>query len=224
MVRFTLLRSYSIPSIGLSAVSTKTSGGSILAFLDSTSEGVVQIRDFQTNKNKSIEAHKSALRCIELSSLGTMLATASEKGTLIRVFSTFTSEMIIELRRGTQEIIVNSLAFDSLGKWLACSSISGTVHVFTIPGAGVENKNQRSKLSFMKFISGYFDSEWSFARFHMKEQTENKTIFLETFSGTEQTDVKLAVVTKGGKFITLGFDAEIGGDCEVNSEKDLKEL
>jgi len=57
---------------------------------------------------------------------------------------------------------------------MACSSDSGTVHIFAMKldqteKGDLENKNvselknPKSKLSFMKSLVPYFDSEWSFA-------------------------------------------------------------
>eukprot|EP00744_Colponema_vietnamica_P001756 GILI01002869.1.p1 GENE.GILI01002869.1~~GILI01002869.1.p1 ORF type:complete len:738 (+),score=146.89 GILI01002869.1:171-2384(+) len=47
-----------------------------------------------------IMAHQGTLSCIAVNQAGTMVATASETGTLIRVFSAFSGELLHELRRG----------------------------------------------------------------------------------------------------------------------------
>ena len=46
------------------------------------------------------QAHQSELAYISVNYQGTMVATASIKGTLIRVFDTKTGNQLIELRRG----------------------------------------------------------------------------------------------------------------------------
>ena len=52
---------------------------------------IVQVRVelYDVRRTKFIQAHTSALACIALSQDGKMLATASERGTLVRVHSTF---------------------------------------------------------------------------------------------------------------------------------------
>lgn len=70
--------------------------------------------------------------CFALSFDGTRIATASEKGTLIRVFDTLSGKLLQELRRGTEKAEIYSIAFNSTGQWLAVSSDRGTVHIFKL--------------------------------------------------------------------------------------------
>ena len=59
-----------------------------------------------------LEAHNSSLSCISLNYNGTLLATASEKGTIIRLYNPHSGEALQELRRGTDKAEVYSIAID----------------------------------------------------------------------------------------------------------------
>jgi len=76
---------------------------------------------------------------------GKLFATASSKGTLIRVFETETGKKIKELRRGADKAIINCLVFDVTKNLLACTSDKGTVHVFNMNCTQIEAKNPTSK-------------------------------------------------------------------------------
>eukprot|EP00457_Paulinella_chromatophora_P005115 gb/GEZN01005129.1/.p1 GENE.gb/GEZN01005129.1/~~gb/GEZN01005129.1/.p1 ORF type:complete len:387 (-),score=36.63 gb/GEZN01005129.1/:330-1490(-) len=94
--------------------------------------GHVRVELYDSKKTTLIPAHETSLACFALNFDGTLLATASEKGTLIRIFDTTTGRSLQELRRGADKAEIYSLAFNYTSKWLACSSDKGTVHVFSI--------------------------------------------------------------------------------------------
>lgn len=59
----------------------------VLATPDKT-PGNVRVNAYEKNKSIQIPAHQNALSAMCLNFAGTLLATASDKGTLIRIFST----------------------------------------------------------------------------------------------------------------------------------------
>ncbi|KAI5813304.1 WD40-repeat-containing domain protein [Pyronema omphalodes] len=88
-----------------------------------------------------IEAHKSPLSCVALNSDGTLLATSSDKGTIIRVFSVPQSQKLYQFRRGTYPSRIFSMSFNLRSSLLCISSATETVHIFKLSSAyaAVEN-------------------------------------------------------------------------------------
>lgn len=108
-------------------------------------KGHVRCELYDTGKTQLIPAHEGALSCLALNSDGTRLATASEKGTLIRVFNTHTGQALQELRRGSDRAEIYSLAFNPTTEWLACSSDKGTVHIFSLSGSKTTNPRPKPR-------------------------------------------------------------------------------
>ncbi|CAK7267458.1 autophagy protein [Sporothrix epigloea] len=79
-----------------------------------------------------IEAHRSPLSCIAVNSEGTLLATASETGTIIRVFGVPKGQKLYQFRRGTYPSTIYSMSFNQDSSLLCVSSTSDTVHIFKL--------------------------------------------------------------------------------------------
>lgn len=107
-------------------------------------KGHVRVELYDAKKTTLIEAHETALSCFALNFDGTRLATASETGTLIRIFDTSTGAALQELRRGADRAEIYSIAFNPTSQWMAVSSDKGTIHIFALKPPGGKNGEQRS--------------------------------------------------------------------------------
>lgn len=79
-----------------------------------------------------VEAHRSPLSCITVNNAGTLLATASDKGTIIRVFSIPAARKLYQFRRGSMPSRIYSMSFNATSSLLCVSSATDTVHIFKL--------------------------------------------------------------------------------------------
>ncbi|KAK6117864.1 hypothetical protein DH2020_048389 [Rehmannia glutinosa] len=94
--------------------------------------GQVRVEHFGLNMTKLISAHDSKIACMTLTMDGLLLATASVRGTLIRIFNTMDGTRLQEVRRGVDQADIYGIALSPNVKWLAVSSDKGTVHIFSL--------------------------------------------------------------------------------------------
>ncbi|KAH3664426.1 hypothetical protein WICMUC_005811 [Wickerhamomyces mucosus] len=173
--------------LGIAALSPgiyqdQTSSSQILAF-PSRIPGQIQIVDISSNGNERnlvsiVKAHKSDIRCIALNKAGTMIASASETGTIIRVHSTQTCSLLYEFRRGLDRAVVYSMEFSQNGSKLAVLSDKLTLHVFNI------NSQQQNKQHLLKNLPvplkpNYFNSTWSFCSLHLNSPIDGNDDILD---------------------------------------------
>lgn len=200
---------------GLCAVSH--AAGSFVLVCPGLQKGQVRVEHYASKRTKFVMAHDSRIACFALTQDGHLLATASTKGTLVRIFNTFDGSLLQEVRRGADRAEIYSLAFSSTAQWLAVSSDKGTVHVFGLKinlgnlGSdklhGASDPNRAiSSLSFMKVVlPKYFSSEWSVAQFRLLEGSQ----YIVAFGHQKNTVVILGL---DGSFYRCQFDPTTGGE------------
>jgi WD40 repeat protein len=172
------------------------------------SKGIIKIKlfdnlinDFTTINENLLTAHSAPLVCLEFNIDSTIIASASENGTLIRLFKTNEDNKKKEFRRGADKANILSISFDKETKFLACSSDKGTIHIFKID---IQNKKN--------FISiWYFNDNKSIAQFRLKEigycrLAEDNSIILISFEGN---------------YLKAIFNPTRGGECYNQSKISL---
>jgi WD40 repeat protein len=146
-------------------------------------------------------AHQSNIRFMTLSQDGKFIATCSEKGTIIRIYNTDSKQLMKELRRGSDEAIINWICFNKDNSHLLCRSKKGTIHIFHTDYK--EERKQNNKLLYItgyinkyfspikQYMPKYIDSEWSFAQFNFQGKStissfsinEPNVIYVISFEG-----------------------------------------
>jgi len=104
--------------------------------------GQVKLFGLKTGNVSIIPAHETPLRAIALSRDGTMVATASEQGTIIRLWSFPSCTKLAEFRRGVDQAAIFSLAFSPSGTTLAVTSDKSTMHIFDLASTQEPDQKQ----------------------------------------------------------------------------------
>lgn len=198
--------------------------GSMVLVCPGLRKGQIRVEHYASKQTKFIMAHDSRIVCLALTHDGRLLATASSKGTLIRIFNTLDGSLLQEVRRGADRADIYSLAFSTTAERLAVSSDRGTVHVFNLKidsgPLGIERSQSVSELnnatspvvSHLSFMKGvlpkYFSSEWSVARIHLNEGLQ----YVVGFGHQRNTVVILGM---DGSFYRCEFDPVGGGEMSV---------
>jgi len=217
---------------GLLALSTHTDH-CYLAYPGHTSIGELQIFDAMNLCSQVIiPAHEGKLAALQFSHGGTRIATASDKGTVIRVFSSLDGSKLYELRRGLKRTAqIHSLSFSPCGTFLACSSNTETLHVFKLDEKPKESGSSIAGSpptedgwygyinTVVSASAGYLPSQVTdtllqgraFATVHHNATfTKNKCALAMI-----RKSLRLLFASNEGVLYIYNLDTEEGGDCSL---------
>ncbi len=185
------------------------------------------IEENDIKKYHHIKAHENTIEIIEINFNGTKFSSASDKGTIIRVFNIQDDTLLHEFRRGTEQAIIYNISFDLNDTLLVVSSNRSTVHLFAIidkndPNKG--NKELKNKKSMFKGISKMLgvgkilQSEWSFAKITV--QSNCKSI-IACFSDQN----KIVIINYLGNFIEAiyGVKPDSSIECKIMKNESIFE-
>ncbi|XXQ36555.1 WD domain, G-beta repeat [Plasmodiophora brassicae] len=180
----------------------------------------VELYSMESRPTTLIPAHESAISALATNSDGSLCATASQKGTLLRIWDTSRGALVQEVRRGADRARVTSIAFNADSTFLVASSDKGTVHIFRLsypqrddhpePVSVGGGHSSSSSLGFVKgYLPKYFSSEWSHSRFRVPD-TDTIVAF-----GTEPNTI--IVVSTQGMAYKAKFNPDVPGECTQES-------
>ncbi|XP_029364758.1 WD repeat domain phosphoinositide-interacting protein 1 isoform X3 [Echeneis naucrates] len=218
----TLLNTPSNPS-GLFALSVNHSS-SYLAYPGNATIGEIIVYDANNlSRVTMIPAHDSPVAALAFNTAATKLASASERGTIIRVFSIPEGLRLFEFRRGMKRYVsINSLSFSPDSQFLCASSNTETVHIFKLeqvgPSGGDESATWTAYMGKMfsaassylpAQVSGIMTQDRAFATVHLLPSGQRNACTLAII----QKLPRLLVATANGHLFIYNVDAQDGGEC-----------
>ena len=211
-------------------------------------KGKVKIKNYDDNgKEIEITAHENSISYLLINNEGTILATASERGTIIRTFRCIDGLVLQEFKRGNEKAEINYLCFDNLGIFLAATSDRGTIHIWSMKSS-IKKIKENEIGNNINLNNNENDGTIDFNNFETKKNNiqdnlpENK-ISLFNFFGvkTERSfaqiklndehhykccflpDNNIFAVSYIGKYIVAKLDTKKGEVCNIDESGLLSE-
>ncbi|CAL8260567.1 unnamed protein product [Arctogadus glacialis] len=228
----TLLNTPSNPT-GLCALSVNH-GNSYLAYPGSATNGEIIIYDANNLSNVTmIPAHDSPLAAVTFNTSGTKLSSASEKGTVIRVFTVPEGHKLFEFRRGMKRYVsISSLSFSADGQFLCASSNTETVHIFKLE-QHTPNQEEESP-TWSAYVGKMFTAASTYLPAQVSDMMHQDrafaTVRLDMIGlknvcamATVQKLPRLLVASSDGHLYIYNVDPQDGGECVLVQKHKLFE-
>lgn len=208
---------------------------SLLAYPGSKSTGDVQIFDVANLKAvTTIPAHNNAIAAMKFNADASLLATASDKGTIIRVFAVPSGQKMFEFRRGMKRcVMISSIAFSRDSRFLAVSSNTETVHIFKLDQRNTaesssedqNNNNSNQGDSWMDYMNTMWKTSSSLIPSQVSNMILQDRAFATVrlpFSGLKNVCtltvikklLRIVIASEDGYLYIYNLDQDVGRDCD----------
>jgi len=197
-----------------------------LAYPGSNQIGEIQIFDCVNLRAVTmIPGHDNPLAAMTFNSQGTMIATASEKGTVIRIFSIPDGQKMFEFRRGVKRCAnIYALAFSPDSLFLTSSSNTETVHIFKLET--LKEKPNEEAQGWMGYVGNALKSSANYLPSQVTEmfnQGRDHATARLPFSGMKnvcalahiQKMPRLLVASQDGYLYIYNMHPTEGGECTL---------
>jgi WD40 repeat protein len=206
-------------------------------------KGYISIKNYKNNKCFPFLAQDDKISYMVMDYYGLLLATANEKGTLIRIHSCKDGTLLQECKRGKEKAQISYINFDIDYNYMGVSSDRKTIHIWKLdniiekkekntisPSSNIKNDNVEKVYKKCKTIIDsnidqkedeikvkdikYYKTESSFSKVRMND-TDCIFCFVPN-------NIKIKISLKG-----IYYKAKIdvkGGDCPIILEKNIKEI
>lgn len=118
--------------IAVNGSKNKTIMAHPIEFEDKPDKGYVGIKNYKTKKYFPLLVHEEPISYMEMDYYGLLLATANDKGTIVRIHSCGDKTLLYECRRGKDKTVINFISFDIDYKYMGLSSEKGTIHIWKL--------------------------------------------------------------------------------------------
>ncbi|EQC41297.1 hypothetical protein SDRG_01272 [Saprolegnia diclina VS20] len=218
-----------------------------LAFPTGTVPGEIVLYDANNlSVLNAVQAHRGTPVALAFNSTGTLLATASDTGTILRVFDVPSGKKKATFRRGSYPAQIYCLAFNAASTLLCCSGDTGTVHIFSltetssrsgsfvtfasIPPSLNPLAEAKASDAVLGAVGSYIPSsmsriaegtrDFAFARLRTA-RVPNLCAIHGPSEGSSKA--QLLVATIDGYFYQYAFDVHVGGECALERENILRD-
>lgn len=176
---------------------------------------ILKIKKLENKGNIIKNAHKGNINNLSLNYNGSKLASASDRGTLIRIFNTKTRMQIIEFRRGNSEANIYSLNFSFDDSLLGLTSDHDSCHIFLLNNK-IKNKIEKNQncgvmcyltnnFSFVdvgKKLGNAFRQEYSWKKIEIPHKLRSFISFVK------ENNNNVFIIDKDGNYLTINLVEE----------------